>query len=116
MKGNLFLKNAKSLKKYEKNPQHDYAADIRFNIDKNINEYFLNINLNKDWSGNKKRSVVDTKILGKTKITKQFFEDRNGEKITINNDYHGKLRNQNNPMPGPFSFKESLDKLKVWPK
>ena len=50
------------------------------------------------------------------KITKQFFEDRNGEKITINNDYHGKLRNQNTPMPGPFSFKESLDKLKVWPK
>ena len=79
-------------------------------------QYFLNINLNKDWSENKKRSVVDTKILGKAKITNQFFEDRNGEKITINNDYHGKLRNQNNPMPGPFSFKESLNKLKVWPK
>ena len=43
------------LKKYEKNPQHDYNADIRFNIDKNINEYFLNINLNKDWSENQKR-------------------------------------------------------------
>ena len=116
MKGNLFLKNAKSLKKYEKNPQHDYNADIRFNIDKNINEYFLNINLNKDWSENKKRFLIDTKILGKAKITNQFFEDREGEKIIINTDFHGKLRNQNNPMPGPFSFKESLDKLKVWPK
>ena len=77
---------------------------------------FLNFNLNKDWSINQKRLIIDTETLGKTKITKQLFEGRDGERIIINYDYNGKIRNQNNPMPGPFSFKESKDKLKVWPK
>ena len=34
-----FLKNAKSLKNTKK-PQHDFNADIRFNIERNLNEYF----------------------------------------------------------------------------
>ena len=50
----FFEKMQNLLKNTKKKPQHDFNADIRFNIEKNLNEYFLNFNLNKDWSKIKK--------------------------------------------------------------
>ena len=44
-----------NLLKNTKKPQHDFNADIRFNIERKLNEYFLNFNLNKDWSINQKK-------------------------------------------------------------
>ena len=116
MSGNLFLKDAQPLKKYENKPQYDKKADIRYSISKDKNDYYLNINLNSDWSKGQDREIISTSMLGKTKITNQAFDDPNGNPIFIDTDYFGKKRNQENPNPGPFLLEKSITKIKVWPK
>jgi len=61
--------------------------------------------------------VVSTELLGKAMIPDQRFENPDGTVITIDIDYFGKQRNQENPFPGPFSFEgKDLIRLQVWPK
>lgn len=60
-------------------------------------------------------SMVTTEILGATFISEAIYENPDGTPYFLNKDFSGDMRNEKNPLPGPF---EKLDKginiLRVW--
>lgn len=60
-------------------------------------------------------SMVTTEILGATFISEAIYENPDGTPYFLNKDFSGDMRNEKNPVPGPF---EKLDKginiLRVW--
>ena len=61
-----------------------------------------------------KTKLINTEVLGKTKFTRQYFENPNGTPILFNHDYFGNIRSKE-PTAGPIeSFKEGEMKLQVW--
>jgi hypothetical protein len=68
-------------------------------------------------SGDEKRRVVTSELLGRTKISKQPFEQPDGTPYKLDRDYLGKKRNKDVPAPGPFAnLNRKTISLKVWPK
>jgi hypothetical protein len=62
-----------------------------------------------------KRPLVTTAYLGKTRISRQLFEDPDGDPLILDKDYNGIPRNRKNPAPGPFAGADGgTGKWKVW--
>lgn len=61
--------------------------------------------------------IVNTNLLGQAKIPKARFENPDGSKIEIDQDFMGKKRNKISPTAGPFEdLNELSGELKVWEK
>ncbi len=61
------------------------------------------------------RPVVTTAYLGRTRISRQRFEDPEGKPLSIDRDYLGVPRDIRNPAPGPFAgVKAGTNRWKVW--
>jgi alpha-N-arabinofuranosidase len=68
-----------------------------------------------DWSTERTRKLVTTKLLGRAIIPDAPFEQPDGARIRINTDYFGQSRNASNPTPGPFEHPGPADlNLKIW--
>lgn len=109
---NIFGKHAFSIKEKKQD-----IIDENFNpqiiIEETGNEVFLifnKIDFNK--LNNNKTEIINTKKLGKTKLSNYLFENPDGSDIVIDKDYFGKPRSQN-PAIGPFEFL-SEQRIKVW--
>lgn len=62
-----------------------------------------------------KSTLVTTERLGKSKITKQHYENPDGTPITFDKDYFGQQRSTTNPTPGAIeSLKDGQVRIKVW--
>ncbi|MDR1130369.1 MAG: right-handed parallel beta-helix repeat-containing protein [Prevotellaceae bacterium] len=60
--------------------------------------------------------TVTTERLGKTKMTKEAWEQPDGAPIIIDRDYSG-IKRTANPTPGPFEqLKDGENRIKVWPR
>ena len=60
-------------------------------------------------------TIINSKLLGKAIIPKAAFENPDGSSLTIDYDYFGNLRSQENNSVGPFNnLKTGSLKLKVW--
>ena len=93
--------------------KQDFDAEIKL-ITEDTNTY-LEINLDKNWLTTVKRNIVNTVILGKTIVPNLPFENSDGTFVNIDTDYFGKLRNNNNPSPGPIEIGVSgKQKIKIW--
>ena len=80
------------------------------------NKIYLHFNLNKSYY-NHKIELINTMLLGKAKIPKEYFEDPNGEPLVFDKDYFGEKRSLGYILAGPFSnLSAEKIKLMVWPK
>jgi alpha-N-arabinofuranosidase len=65
---------------------------------------------------NASRQTVTTELLGHAAASGARFEQADGSPIRLNRDYFGRLRNEQNPAPGPFELPVGTVQLKIWPK
>jgi alpha-N-arabinofuranosidase len=69
------------------------------------------------WRTATPRALVTTNTLGKAVIPNLRFENADGSPLKIDTDYFGRMRNTENPSPGPFETTQNGEQtLKVWPK
>lgn len=116
MAGNVFLKGAKP-SKHETDPIVSPDFDPAIKLLHKPEGVFLEITLDKSWADERQRQLVTTELLGKAKIPDMPYENPDGTKYRLETDYFGKLRNIDNPFPGPFEQPAGkLHELKVWPR
>jgi hypothetical protein len=59
--------------------------------------------------------IITTGVLGKTKISKAFFENPDGTSLLLDEDYFGNVRSSENIKAGPFTnLNTGVIELKVW--
>lgn len=111
--GNVYLNGAKSYMK-EKNFVEKGRFNPKIKLEDEDGRLFLHITYDESIF-NLKNKLVTTDLLGKTIITKQYFETTSGSPITIDNDFFGKRRKKKNPVAGPFeNIKPGANKIRLW--
>ncbi len=59
--------------------------------------------------------LISTDVLGKSKVSKQQYENPDGSPIILDTDYLGNKRTETNPAAGPFVNSDTSPlKIKVW--
>lgn len=111
--GNVYLNGAKPYKK-----EMDFVEKGTFNpeikLEVKDGQLFLYMTCDKSQL-NQKNKLVTTGLLGKTIITKQYFETTGGYPITIDKDFFGITRKKKHPMAGPFeNIKPGANKIRIW--
>lgn len=116
MDGNVFLNGARPCDK-EASPIWNNFYNPQIDIITKNDGLYLSIKLNNDWRSRYPRKLINSALLGKAIIADLPFEDENGKSITIDKDYFGNKRNDENPFPGPFeNFDSTSQFIKVWPR
>ncbi len=87
---------------------------INWNITREESDYHFSFKFDYNWSSIK-REQISTKKLGLAEVTKQKFDNPNGNEIVLDLDYFGNPR-EKNPFPGPYEIYKSEDRIKIWPK
>jgi len=114
MEGNVFFKGAKP-SKHEKDPLVNPDSDPNVKLVEKADGFYLELQLDKAWAGQRTRKLVTTDLLGKVSIPGLGYEQPDGKPIRIDTDYFGKRRDEANPAPGPFENPGQGElKLKVW--
>jgi hypothetical protein len=110
---NLYYFGAKPSVK-DINAYSDPGFDPGLNLEEKEEGVFLHINLNQLYYSHKVR-VITTEILGKARIPKARFDNTDGSPLTINLDYSGNIRTEQNNVPGPFvNLKGDKISVKIW--
>lgn len=89
-------------------------ADIRYRITVDDEDVYLELPLETEWGVSGGSGLIDTKRLGKTKISNQGFENPDGSSLRIDCDINNSPRALNKPFPGPIELSESVSKIKIW--
>ena len=111
MDGNVYYNNAKPS---NKDTNSIVSPHFNLNIEFDEKNGLLAISFNEAYT-NQIVKIINTEIMGKTKITKAFFDNPDGSPIKIDCDYFGKKRTALKNHAGPFS-EENIEKveLKLW--
>jgi len=111
--GNVFYGKALPSKD-EVNFIWDSNFKPEFKISEEGNNVYLTYNVGESQSA-PKTQPINTALLGKTKISRQAYENPDGSPLKIDTDYFGNKRSESNPLPGPFEKPgKGIMKLKVW--
>jgi len=113
MDGNVFLYRATPCR-LERDALHLPNADSRFAICPDASGLSLQMAFDPAWR-NRNALPVTTKRLGKTMLSGQAFEERDGNDILLDRDYFGILRDPSSPTPGPFEEIPDQSPMRVWP-
>ena len=110
--GNMYLQGAKAFEK-----EQDYFADESQCADLHITEEeegaYLHITL-PEGCFEVETQVVDTKILGMTRLTEQRFDNPDGSDILLDHDLVGQIRGEK-PLVGPLEgLKAGKNKVLIW--
>ncbi|HEY9165990.1 MAG TPA: right-handed parallel beta-helix repeat-containing protein [Candidatus Kryptonia bacterium] len=101
MDGNVYLYGAKPTVQ-ERNPIIMPDFDPSIKLIEEDKSYFLEFKFDTTWSVTREHRLVTSLVLGKAVIPDLPYEDRDGNQISISNDYSGHDRSLANPTPGPF--------------
>jgi len=113
--GNVFLRGS-TPSDFDKNATVRPGFDPEIRLIQKPDGWYLRINLDPTWKGEVKRSLVTTRLLGKT-ILKRPYVDLDDGDYQIDTDYFGENRNKDDPAPGPFEFSnEEVMQFKLWPR
>lgn len=114
MAGNVFLHGA-TPSSHEKTPLVENQFDPHCHLVHTAAGLYLSIDIDRSAIAQQSRNLITTALLGKAVIPYARFENPDGSPITINADYFGTQRAENNPFPGPFA-KPATEHLhiKVW--
>jgi alpha-N-arabinofuranosidase len=112
--GNVFLKGAKpSL--YETGPLVEPKLDPAIRLVEEAGSFYLQMNFDLAWDVERDRQLVTTELLGRAMIPHLPYEQPDGKPISVNTDYFGQSRDDEDPTPGPFEIPDPGEqKLKVW--
>lgn len=113
IEGNAYLYRAKT-SKLDSYGDCFPDADARFRITRENEDFYLEMPLDYQWGSKGNTRLIDTDILGKTKVSDQRFENPDGSKLSINNDFFNRPRNETSPFPGPFEISASVKRIKIW--
>jgi hypothetical protein len=101
-----------------------YSKETAFTNDSTFNpglqleekgaEVYLQFSFNQNFS-DQNRPLINTAILGRAKIPRASFDNRDGSTLTVDYDYFGNKRSEGHNPAGPF-VKVTTEKiaLKVW--
>jgi alpha-N-arabinofuranosidase len=93
--------------------KQDFDAGAK--VMKEKDSVYLEINLDKGWLTEQKRTLVTTTSLSAAFIPNLPFENPDGTPLRIDTDYWGNQRDTANPSPGPFEIKKGgLQKVQLW--
>ena len=110
--GNVYLNGAKPYIK-EKNFVEEASFNPKIKLEDENGSLFLYLTCDESVF-NMKNQIVTIDILGKTRISNQYFETTSGYPITMDKDFFGLKRNKKNPVPGPFkNIKPAANKIKI---
>jgi len=113
IKDNLYYFGAKPSVK-DINALTDNGFDPEINLEEKGDSVFLHFTVNQLYYSQKVK-IIDTDILGRTRIPKARFDNPDGTPLTIERDYSGDMRTEQNNLPGPFvNLKGYKITLKVW--
>jgi len=114
VEGNAYLNGAQKYKGEENQLILKYDPNVQ--LEESEDAVYCSMTLD-EAVAEMENKVVSSQILGKAQIPDQRFEDPEGTKIVVDQDYFGKKRNLENPLCGPFNLsKWGSIRLKVWPK
>ena len=118
MDGNVFLAGAKPAA-CEAFPVWNQFWNPNLSVVEKNDGVYLSIRLDKAWKEWQKRRIVRSEMLGKTVYSNLPFEAPDGGALTLDMDYFNQKRDNVNPFPGPFEWKDStgvVKVIKVWGK
>jgi hypothetical protein len=108
--GNVYYNGARP---YAKESPVIEAGDPKPIVMQQDGQVYLKLNPGSDWK-KAATTMVNTSLLGKTKVSGLAYENPDGSPVTIDTDYSGKKRGAK-PSPGPFENPgEGEVKIKVW--
>jgi hypothetical protein len=111
--GNVFLKGARPYFR-EDGGLHAPEADARVTVVEEGGGVTLRLNLGQDVS-KAATKLVNSALLGKTKVSGAGYENPDASPLTIDVDYLGRRRSAARPLPGPFeSLGQGEVSIKVW--
>ena len=114
MDGNVYLAGARP-SKWDEDAVVRPDADPALRLAAKGDGFYLEMRLDKAWSGERTRKAVTTALLGNAAIPGLPYEQADGAPIRVDTDYFGKSRSQANPTPGPFENPGQGElNLKVW--
>jgi hypothetical protein len=114
--GNVFLAGAKP-SIHDKGALIDEGFNPQPKLEKKADGWWLTMDVDPSWITRQNRVLVTTDILGRAMVPDQAYENPDGSPLQIDKDYSEKIRNSENPAPGPFRAHEAWKiHLKVWPK
>ena len=112
--GNVFTKGAKP-SKFDVEVLMKPEFDANLTLTEKPDGWYLAVRQDKAWSGEVKRKMVTTDLLGKANVSDCAYENGDGAPLNINTDYFGKKRDEKIPFPGPFeNAADSEVTLRVW--
>jgi hypothetical protein len=110
---NLYYSGARPSSK-DINSFTDPGFDPHLILEEKEGGVFLLIGVNQLYYSHKVR-IISTDILGRARIPKARFDNPDGTPLTIDKDYFGNIRTEQNNLPGPFvNLKGDKISLKVW--
>ena len=115
MDGNVFLAGARP-SQYETNPLVLKKQEPAIVLLEKEDGYYLEGTVDIAWMDGHTRKLVTTELLGRASVPDLPYENRDATPLSIDTDYFGAARNEDNPAPGPFEFDSSgKQAVKVWP-
>lgn len=116
MSGNVFLRGA-APSRHEPDPFAPEDVGPPLELIEEGTDVRLRFALDNAWASARKRRLVTSEWLGRATTPNLPFVHPDGSSIRIDRDYFGRERDESNPFPGPFEWRESgTNELKVWPK
>jgi alpha-N-arabinofuranosidase len=114
--GNVFVGAARPFK-FDPAPVLAPQFNPQFKLTQKPDGWYFTLNADPAWRTSAKCQPVTTGLLGNAKIPNLPYENTDGSPLKLDTDYFGKLRDPQNPFPGPFeTVKEGAQEIKVWPK
>jgi alpha-N-arabinofuranosidase len=93
----------------------DFDADARLLVENDA--VYLELALDTGWLSECRRSLVTSSLLGRALVPDLPFENADGSRVTVDEDYFGRPRKAANPSPGPFEITASgRQSIRVWPQ
>jgi len=110
---NLYYFGAKPSVK-DINALTDAGFNPGINLEEKEESVFLHFDVNQLYYSQKVK-IINTDILGRTRIPKARFDNPDGIPLTIERDYSGNMRTEQNNLPGPFvNLRGDKITIKVW--
>lgn len=106
MDGNVFLRGAVA-SRHEADPLVVPRLDVGHRFVEQDDGLVLEVDMDAAWTSGRQRMLVTTSLLNSTAIGHLRYENADGTPVSIHQDYFGKGRDENDPVPGPFERRGS---------
>lgn len=113
--GNVFTENSQP-SKFDAHPVLATNFDAEVALTGKAGGWYLSIAEDTKWRNEAGCKMVTTALLGKARVSGCAYENADGSPLCVDRDYFGRVRNEQEPFPGPFEkVANGQREIKVWP-